>query len=87
MASARGEGHKLFSPYFSTTHVLPFGAFGVLSYFPEGFQLCLVEEPGCARHARAHACVQEESPGARGAGKPLQGQECSPALPQLQPIS
>lgn len=34
-----------------------------------------------------HVSMPEESLCARGAGKPLQGQERSPALLQLQPIS
>lgn len=89
MASARGEGHELFSPCFSINHVegsCRSGGLGILIIFWRASSSAWPRSQGVPG-VRGHARVHEESPRAHEAGKPWQGQERSPALPQLQPIS
>lgn len=89
MASAAGEGHELFSPYFSTTHMegsCRSECLGILIIFWSVFSSAWPRSQGVPG-VRGHARVHGESPHACEAGEPLQGQERSLALPQLQPIS
>lgn len=89
MVSAGGKGHELFSLYFSTAHVersCRSEGLGIFIIFQRVSSSAWPRSQGVPG-LRGHVHVHEETPRAREAGKLLQGQERSPALPQLQPIS